>query len=315
MWPSNKSWKRNLSKHNYSLEQRIDAESQGGLSHDNHLSYPFLKWAGGKTQILSELEKFVPTEFTRYFEPFLGGGALFFHLTTKKNLQPKAYLFDINGELITTYKVVKDKVETLIALLANHQKDYNKNPSEFYYGLRKFAPATDIEIAARMITLNKTCYNGLYRVNKKGIFNFPKGRYKNPLICNSNNLKNVSLSLQLSKAILQLSDYKQILLENVREGDFAYLDPPFDPISSTASFTSYTTSGFTKTDQKELSDVFAELNERKCKVLLSNSDTLIIRELYSEFAPYFKEINVTRAINCKASKRTGHKELLISNYR
>lgn len=140
------------------------------------------------------------------------------------------------------------------------------------------------------------------------------GRYKNPLICISNNLKNVSLALRYSKAVIQPSDYKQILLENAREGDFVYLDPPFNPISSTASFTSYTTSEFTKTDQKERSDVFGELNERKCKVLLSNSDTLIIRELYSEFAPYFKELNVSKVINCKASKRTGHKELLISNY-
>jgi DNA adenine methylase len=138
---------------------------------------------------------------------------------------------------------------------------------------------------------------------------------ENPLICNSNNLKNVSLSLRNSKAILQPSDYKQILLENAREGDFVYLDPPFDPPSSTSSFTSYTTSGFTKRDQKELCDVFSELNDRKCKVLLSNSDTLFIRELYSEFAPYFKQINVSRAINCKGTKRTGHKELLISNYR
>ncbi len=277
------------------------------------VSYPFLKWAGGKTQILSELEKFVP-EFTRYFEPFLGGGALFFHLTTKKNIRPRAYLSDINVELITTYKVVKDDVQILIDLLKEHQKDYNKNPKELYDELRSSVPPTDIEIAARMITLNKTCYNGLYRVNKKGIFNVPIGSYKNPLICNSHNLKNVSLALRYSKAIIQLSDYKQILLENAREGDFVYLDPPFDPPSLTSSFTSYTTSGFTKTDQKELSDVFRELNDRKCKVLLSNSDTLFIRELYSEFAPNFKEINVSRAINCKASKRTGHKELLITNY-
>src|SRR5439155_12503167 len=139
--------------------------------------------------------------------------------------------------------------------------------------LRKLLPATDIEIAARMITLNKTCYNGLYRVNKKGIFNVPIGRYKNPLICNSNNLKNVSLALRYSKAVIQPSDYKQILLENAREGDFVYLDPPFNLVSSTASFTSYTNSEFSKTDQKEVSDVFRELNDKKCKVLLSNSDT------------------------------------------
>jgi DNA adenine methylase len=137
---------------------------------------------------------------------------------------------------------------------------------------------------------------------------------ENPLICNSNNLKNVSLALRYSKAVIQPSDYKQILLENAKEGDLVYLDPPFDPPSITSCFTSYTTSGFTKTDQKELSDVFRELNERRCKVLLSNSNTEYIRELYSEFAPYFKELNVSRTINCKASKRVGHKELLITNY-
>jgi DNA adenine methylase len=152
-WPSNKPWKRDLSKHSYSLEQGIAAKSYLPAS------YPFLKWAGGKTQILSELEKFIPLEFNRYFEPFLGGGALFFRLTTKKNIRLRAYLSDINEQLITTYKVVKDKVAKLITLLANHQKDYNKNPSEFYHELRSNVPATDIEIAARMITLNKTCYN------------------------------------------------------------------------------------------------------------------------------------------------------------
>jgi DNA adenine methylase len=161
-----------LSKHSYSLEQGIDAKSYLPVS------YPFLKWAGGKTQILSELEKFVPLEFTRYFEPFLGGGALFFHLTTKKNIRRIAYLSDINQELITTYKVVKDDVERLIDLLKEHQKDYDKNPKEFYHELRSSVPATDIEIAARMITLNKTCYNGLYRVNKRGIFNVLLGDTK-----------------------------------------------------------------------------------------------------------------------------------------
>jgi DNA adenine methylase len=264
-----------LSKHSYPLEQGIDAKSYPPVS------YPFLKWAGGKTQILSELEKFIPSEFTRYIEPFLGGGALFFHLTTKKNIRRIAYLSDINEELITTYKVVKDDVERLIDLLKEHQKDYDKNPKEFYYELRSSVPPADIEIAARMITLNKTCYNGLYRVNKKGIFNVPIGRYKNPLICNSNNLKNVSLALRYSKAIIQPSGYKHMLLENAREEDFVYLDPPFDPPSITSSFTSYTNSGFTKTDQKELGDIFRELSEKKCKVLLSNSDTVFIRELYS----------------------------------
>jgi DNA adenine methylase len=288
-------------------------DNQGLLCNDLPLSYPFLKWAGGKTQILFELEKFIPSEFNRYFEPFLGGGAMFFHLTTR-NLQFKAYLSDINEELITSYKVVEDNVEKLIGILTKHQEDYNKSPIEFYYELRKFVPHTNVERAARFITLNKTCYNGLYRVNKRGVFNVPIGRYNNPLICDSNNLRHVSLSIRYSKAMIELSDYKQILLENAREGDFVYLDPPYNPVSSTASFTSYTNSGFTSTDQRELKDVFTELNDRKCKVLLSNSDTKLIRELYSEFAPFIKEVDVIRCINSRVSKRIGHKELIISNY-
>jgi DNA adenine methylase len=288
-------------------------DNQGLLCDDLPLSYPFLKWAGGKTQILFELEKFVPSEFNRYFEPFLGGGAVFFHLTTK-NLQFTAYLSDTNEELITVYRVVKGDVEKLIDILKKHQKEYDKDPIEFYYELRQFVPPTDVDRAARFIALNKTCYNGLYRVNKRGVFNVPIGRYKNPLICGSNNLRNASLSLRDSKVTIELSDYKQILLENAREGDFVYLDPPYNPASSTASFTSYTNSGFTNTDQIELRDVFTELMDRKCKVLLSNSDTKFIRELYSEFATYFKEVNVLRSINCRGSKRIGHKELIISSY-
>ena len=288
-------------------------DNQGLICDDLPLSYPFLKWAGGKTQILFELEKFVPSEFNRYFEPFLGGGAVFFHLTSE-NFHFTAYLSDTNEELITVYRVVKGDVEKLIDILKKHQKDYDKDPIEFYYELRKFVPPTDVERAARFIALNKTCYNGLYRVNKGGIFNVPIGRYKNPLICDSNNLRNASLSLRDSKVIIELSDYKQIVLENAREGDFVYLDPPYNPASSTASFTSYTNSGFTDTDQKELRDVFTELMDRKCKVLLSNSDTKFIRELYSEFATCFKEVNVLRSINCRGSKRIGHKELIISSY-
>jgi DNA adenine methylase len=288
-------------------------DNQGLICDDLPLSYPFLKWAGGKTQILFELEKFVPSEFNRYFEPFLGGGAVFFHLTSK-NFHFTAYLSDTNEELITVYRVVKGDVEKLIDILKKHQKDYDKGPTEFYYELRKFVPPTDVERAARFSSLNKTCYNGLYRVNKGGIFNVPIGRYKNPLICDSNNLRNASLSLRDSKVIIELSDYKQIVLENAREGDFVYLDPPYNPASSTASFTSYTNSGFTNTDQKELRDVFTELIDRKCKVLLSNSDTKFIRELYSEFATCFKEVNVLRSINCRGSKRIGHKELIISSY-
>jgi len=217
-----------------------------GLS--RHCS-PFVKWAGGKTQLLSELDIMIPSEFDRYFEPFLGGGAMFFHISSK-NIQFISHLSDINEDLINAYKVVKDDVEVLIRLLKHHEKEYNNSCREYYYQLRaKIKPLTDVERAARFITLNKTCYNGLYRVNSKGIFNVPMGRYKNPLICDSENLRKVSIALRDSNAKIETIDYEDILRDKPREGDFIYLDRPYDPLSDTAYFTHYTHRGFTVQDQ------------------------------------------------------------------
>jgi DNA adenine methylase len=173
---------------------------------------------------------------------------------------------------------------------------------------------SNTERAARFIALNKTCFNGLYRVNRQGFFNVPLGKYKNPRICDSDNLRNVSIALgYLSNNItIKVSDYKEMLLENAKEGDFIYLDPPYDPVSSTSYFTNYTHIGFDNKDQQELATVFRKLDDRGCKVLLSNSDTQFIRELYSDFA--IVEVDTLRAINCKGSKRAGHKELIIRNY-
>jgi len=279
---------------------------------DSHSCYPFIKWAGGKTQLLSELDRMIPSEFDRYFEPFLGGGAMFFHMSSK-NMHFTSHLSDMNEELITAYRVVKDNVGELIKLLLNYETEYNESRHEFYYKLRANKPLTDVERAARFITLNKTCYNGLYRVNSKGIFNVPMGRYRNPMICNSENLCKVGMALRDSGAAIQTSDYTDTLLE-AKEGDFIYLDPPYNPLSGTAYFTQYTHNGFTDKDQIELARIFAILNERKCKVLLSNSDTLLVRNLYKDFARNTKELSVLRSINSKASRRRGHKELLIHNY-
>ena len=203
-------------------------------------------------------------------------------------------------------------MEQLISLLKYHEAEYKKSPHQLRANVKPLL--TEVEKAARFITLNRTCYNGLYRVNSKGIFNVPMGRYKNPVICDYTNIQNVSIALLDSKAKLQISNYKDILVENARENDFIYLDPPYNPVSNTAYFTRYTHSGFTNKDQEELAHVFEILNERKCKVLLSNSDTNFIRNLYKDFAQYTKEVDVVRAINSKASKRIGHKELLIRNY-
>jgi DNA adenine methylase len=278
--------------------------------------YPFLKWAGGKNQLLPKINKFIPQSYAQYFEPFLGGGAMFFYMISNKNLRSAAYLIDINTELINTYKVIKSNVEELIQILIKYQDEYNKSPLESYYNLRDNFNynATNIEKAARTITLNKTCYNGLYRVNRNGRFNVPIGRYIKPVICDSENLRNVSIALRNSRTHLYISDYKVVLVDKTKENDFIYLDPPYNPVSATARFTGYTDSGFTDGDQRDLSQVFMKLNDRGCKILLSNSDTPYIRELYKDFSGYIHQVDALRSINSNSLKRTGHKELFISNY-
>lgn len=278
--------------------------------------YPFLKWAGGKNQLLPKINKFIPQSYAQYFEPFLGGGAMFFYMISNKNLRSAAYLIDINTELINTYKVIKSNVEELIQILIKYQDEYNKSPLKSYYNLRDNFNynATNIEKAARTITLNKTCYNGLYRVNRNGRFNVPIGRYIKPVICDSENLRNVSIALRNSRTHLYISDYKVVLVDKTKENDFIYLDPPYNPVSATARFTGYTDSGFTDGDQRDLSQVFMKLNDRGCKILLSNSDTPYIRELYKDFSGYIHQVDALRSINSNSLKRTGHKELFISNY-
>jgi DNA adenine methylase len=261
--------------------------------------YPFLKWAGGKTQLLPKISKVLPQAYTRYFEPFLGGGAVFFYMVSNNSMRSEAHLIDINKELINTYNVIKSNVEELIVTLSKYQEVYNKSPVKSYYDLRnKFdRNATNIEKAARTIALNKTCYNGLYRVNRNGEFNVPMGRYKKPVICDSENLRNISNVLLSSKTYLYLSDYRMVLIDKTKKDDFIYLDPPYDPISTTAKFTWYTKCGFTDKDQRDLSQIFMKLSDRGCKVLLSNSDTPFIRELYKDFSGYIHQVNSLRSIS------------------
>ena len=274
--------------------------------------HPFIKWAGGKGQLIPQIIRLVPPRFGRYIEPFLGGGAVFFQLAS---FDRNAFLSDINYELINAYKVIKNHVEELIPVLVYHQNEYNKSPKKYYYHLRDSTSTMNkINKAARFIALNKTCYNGLYRVNKKGLFNVPIGRYKNPLICDADNLRKMSIVLKRTGSYLGVSDYKKILVEKAERDDFVYLDPPFYPISNTANFTSYTNNGFSLEDQKELSTMFNELTGKGCKVLLSNSNTEEIRRLYSNYSHLTQVINVNRSINAIASKRVGHTELLIRNY-
>jgi len=272
---------------------------------------PFVKWVGGKRQLLKqfrELNLYPPEcfnpESNTYFEPFVGGGAVFFDLLPKH-----AELSDTNRELVVTYNVIKDNVDSLIKSLKKHI--YNK---EYYLGVRAqdINELSDIEIASRFIFLNRTGFNGMYRVNKSGQFNVPFGRYRNPLICDENNLRKVSEALQ--GITITHRDYKDVL-ELAKIGDFIYFDPPYYPLNPTSSFTAYTAKGFFEKEQIELRDTFVKLHERGCFVMLSNSDTPFINELYSELEGVsINKIIAGRAINSKGSKRGKINEVLITNY-
>jgi DNA adenine methylase len=272
---------------------------------------PFIKWAGGKSQLLDDLARYFPHRFSTYFEPFLGGGAVFFYLVEKRP-SFHAVLSDLNKELIDTYRVIKGSVEELINLLKAHKTNYHRSPKEYYYKIRNIDPTDIVERAARLIFLNKTCYNGLYRVNKQGKFNVPFGRYKNPEVYNSENLRVISQVLNYTDAELLTLDFQKAT-ENAKKDDFIYFDPPYQPVSATASFTSYTNSGFPFEEQGRLADWFRELDKRGCKVLLSNSDSKEIRAIYAGYR--IKTVAANRAISCKGDKRKGYTELIISNYK
>ncbi|MHA1585139.1 MAG: DNA adenine methylase [Promethearchaeota archaeon] len=269
------------------------------------IPHPFLKWAGGKRQLLSQIDEFLPKSITHYIEPFVGGGALFFHLLPKK-----AILIDTNPVLINVYQVIKNNVEELIHLLKQH-----RNEKDYFYQIRnidrtkEYDKWTDIEKASRTIFLNRCCFNGLYRVNSKGQFNVPFGKYKNPKFCDEINLHAVHDSLQ--DVTILSSSFKRVL-DYAKPGTFIYLDPPYHPLTETANFTSYTKENFGKEDQIHLKEVFSELDKRGCKVMLSNSYCDFIIDLYKEYN--IKIVKAKRAINSKASKRGAINEALILNY-
>ena len=272
---------------------------------------PFVKWVGGKRQLLKQfrlMNLYPPERFDittgRYFEPFVGGGAVFFDL-----LPEKGFLSDLNKELVTTYNVIKNDVNSLIHSLKKHKVD-----KEYYLKIRAKDPSKmdDVSVASRFIYLNRTGFNGLYRVNSKGGFNVPFGQNKNPLICDEENLKKVSVTLQGIE--IKHQDYKEVL-KKAKKGDFVYFDPPYYPLSKTALFTSYVKEAFLDKEQIELRDTFLELTKRGCFVMLSNSDAPFINKIYSGYKGVrINKVQAGRAINSKGSGRGKITEVLITNY-
>jgi DNA adenine methylase len=271
------------------------------------LPRPFLKWAGGKRQLVEPLMRHTPPSFGNYLEPFAGSGALFFKLYREGRLQG-ARLSDSNAELIDTYAAIRDQVEAVVTLLSRYPHN-----QDFYYQLRAMDPwALDLPArAARMIYLNKTGYNGLYRVNRQGRFNVPFGRYKSPRYCDPENLRAASRALR--DVAIACAPFESVL-EWAEPGDLAYFDPPYAPLSATAHFTAYQAGGFSAADQARLRDVCAELARQGVYVMLSNSDTELIRSLYGAAPFVLSPVQANRAINSNASKRGKITELIITNY-
>jgi len=272
---------------------------------------PFVKWAGGKRQLIPVLNKEFPQKFGTYFEPFLGGGAVLFHLLSQ-NPNQKCSVSDLNSDLVLTYITIRDRVEELISSLKKHSKKYSDDKNSYYYKIREQEPKEQIEKSSRLIFLNRTCFNGLYRVNSKGKFNVPLGRYSNPNIVNEENLMAVNRILQSQKITITCRDFSSIL-GDAKKDDFIYFDPPYQPVSQTANFTSYTNRDFNFEDLKRLADLCNDLDSKGCKVVLSNSNTSEVKDMFDRNWK-IKKIQVNRAINSDSKKRTGHSELVIKNY-
>ena len=264
-----------------------------------HKAKPILKWAGGKTQMLDVLIPLMPNQYCNYIEPFFGGGALFFAIQPQQ-----AIISDTNPELINLYRVVSSQVEQLILELDKYYND-----QDFFYEIRalKFENLDNVQAAARTIFLNKTCFNGLQRVNKKGEFNTPFGKYKNPNINDSINLLRVSDILK-NKEIIQ-ADYFDVLEKYAKKNDFIFLDPPYFPISQYSDFKRYTKEQFSEQDQFKLSQCFKMLVDRGCYVLLTNSNHPLVYEYYSDFE--IRCIDTKRHISCKGGARTGEDIIVI----
>lgn len=311
-------------------EKPIDARSIRYSKSDEKIVKPFLKWAGGKGQLLTEIEKYYPFEngkITKYAEPFVGGGAVLFDVLSKYNLDA-VYISDINAELINTYCIIRDEINELIDMLMILQNEFvpmSTDDRKAYYMAKrerfndlKLTGSDNIYIekAALMIFLNKTCFNGLYRVNKKGLFNVPMGSYRNPLICDEENLR--ALSEKLQNVTIVCGDYR-LSSDFIDENTFVYFDPPYRPITETANFTAYTENLFNDEEQIELAKFVDDMHCKGAKVVVSNSDPKnsnteddFFDKIYSSHN--IKRVEATRMINCNSDARGKIKELLISNF-
>ena len=291
---------------------------------------PFVKWAGGKSSLIPQITKYFPFELKngqieKYVEPFVGGGAVLIDILQKYDVK-KAYAFDINKDLINCYNVIKYKVEDLIQKLDKKEKEFlaldKDERQKYFYNIRTeynsylLDNEIDVKRASEFIFLNRTCFNGLYRVNKNGKFNVPCGKYKNPTICDSNNLRN--LSKLLKNVVFAYGDYKESE-KLVDENTFVYFDPPYRPLSVTSGFTSYTKEDFNDENQKELAEYYNKLNLKNAKLMLSNSNPKNTNENDNFFEKIYKgfninEVSAKRMINANAKGRGEISELLITNY-
>jgi DNA adenine methylase len=273
----------------------------------NKLIAPFLKWVGGKRQLMPAIKELIPKTYTNYYEPFIGGGAVLFELQPKK-----AIINDFNEELINVYQTIKENSEELIFDLKTH-----RNESDYFYNLRaidreeNFGNLPNIRRASRVIYLNKTCFNGLYRVNNSGEFNSPFGRYKNPNIVNETTIKAVSKYLNNNDITILNVDFEEAV-EGINRGSFVYFDPPYHPVSASSNFTGYVPGGFDMYEQVRLKDLCDKLDKKGVKFLLSNSATQFIEDLYKDYKISYVKAN--RSINSNAKKRGEIDEVLIRNY-
>lgn len=281
------------------VEKQLSLSVQAERKQVRRVPRPFVKWVGGKSQLLEQLGRRAPKTFGRYFEPFVGGGALYFELKPTK-----AVLTDVNEELINAYLAIRDDVEGVIAALLGYRYD-----EEMYYRVRAIDPAklAPTARAARTIYLNRTGFNGLYRVNKSGAFNVPFGRYSDPLICDAPNLR--ACAEQLAQAEIAVRPFDAVL-DHARPGDFVYFDPPYFPLSETSEFTTYTASGFGLPQQKRLAAVAHALVAKKVHVMLSNADVATARRLYKGLK--IAKVSAARSVSATASGRAGVTELIVT---